>query len=450
MVYVNALGRPFVKRPHISLTCLATAAMLASIAGCGVNNAPVVDAVADQIAAVGDELTVELRASDMNGNALFFDWKCDELPALKGRTPPPSLTLYDGGIAQFRWIPQAIDSRPAPYTFDFDVNDGRATTRRSVLVTVDDQGGSNAPVFVQPVGSGTTLQLDTQACLTLPIVANDTDATQVTLAQEDPVIDGATLVQTDPFSATWKWCPSAAQVAMQDRFYLNLSADDGKHPKTLKVPSYLIVVVSSNRGDNCPGAAPVIKHQPVTAQTTIQDIAVELDVTDDLGLKSTPVIYWSTAPPGSPPVLSKMTPVITTRTSGDGVAGSYRGVIPNPVATSLSGTTKTVYYVLVARDNDDPTGNCNHATYAPKADSFSFTVTNAGGDMGLAMCQACTSDTQCGGASDNCITMGGVLRCAVSCNSGCPTGTVCTSQAVNSIDGAMARQCVPTSGACAQ
>jgi len=45
----------------------------------------------------------------------------------------------------------------------------------------------------------------------------------------------------------------------------------------------------------------------------------------------------------------------------------------------------------------------------------------------------CTSDAQCGGANDNCITIGGSLRCATACDGStpCPSGYTCTGAAVS-------------------
>jgi hypothetical protein len=419
-----------------------------AVAGCGVNASPSVQKVSDQTAAVGLELTIALHATDADGDPLSYSFDAPELPDLADRKPPATLTTLDDGSAVFKWIPAASDSRPDPYEIRFHVSDGRATATLSVAVTVRDQGGDGAPMFVKPIGSGTTLQLDATPCLQLPVEAADTDSTMVTLAEEAPLVGGGVLTQSGPFNGTWQWCPSATQVASQDRFYLHLSADDGTNPKTIK-PPYLIVVISSGKGMNCPGDAPVITHTPLDAQSTVQDLPVKLDVTDDQGLKATPLLYWSTTDPGPTPDLTKMTPVATVRSSGDATAGSYTGTIPNPVASAAPGTSKKIYYLLVARDNDDPTGGCNHTTYAPATGAYAFSVT-AAGDGGLAACASCTSDAQCGGPDDNCVTIGGSTRCATACGSGdaCPTGYTCSSATLTSTDGKNAKQCLPASGSC--
>jgi hypothetical protein len=291
-------------------------------------------------------------------------------------------------------------------------------------------------VFVQPVGSGTTLQLDSQPCLDLPIVVSDTDSTEVSIAQEAPMIAGATIKQTGAFSATWHWCPTAAQVAQQDRYFLSVSASDGTHSKVVKT-GYVIVLVGASNNMACPGQAPVILYSPIGAQGT-QDIPLHFEVSDDLGVKNWPTVYWSMTAPSDPIDFTKMTAVTTTRVTGDASDGTYSGTIPNH---NLSGT---VYYVLSARDTDDPTGACNHRTLAPATGSYSFSV----GSVGLGMCQACTSDSQCGGPDDNCIVIGSQLRCGQSCDGGCPNGAQCSLTTVHSIDGVDRAQCVPVGGTC--
>jgi len=421
------------------------------LGACGANSAPQLDQMDEQIAAVGQELTIQLRASDADNDEIRYDYNCAELVDLAARPLGPSIESFQNGLALFRWIPQADDVRPEPYQFDFIVSDGKSESRRSTSITVRSQGGSGAPVFVRPIGSGTTLELDNNPCVELAIEVLDTDSTSTELGQEAPLIEGATLEKTGPFTGLWQWCPSPEQLQVQDRFYLRLSADDGENPKTVKLPPYLIVVVGSGKGDNCPGTGPVITHTAMSDQNTVQDLKIAFSVTDDQGLKSTPLLYWASTDPGSPPSLSAMTPVMTTRKSGDALSGTYEGVIPNPVASSPSGTQKTLYYQLVARDNDDPTGGCNHTRFEPDLDRHEFVVTNTGGEGGLAACAACTSDTQCGDASDHCITIGGALRCGVACtgSGGCPAGYTCTAAAVTSIDGTSAKQCIPTAGSCA-
>ena len=51
--------------------------------------------------------------------------------------------------------------------------------------------GSTAPIFVQPLGNGTTLDLSQETCLDVALVVVDPDSASVSLAHEEPVIDGS-------------------------------------------------------------------------------------------------------------------------------------------------------------------------------------------------------------------------------------------------------------------
>jgi hypothetical protein len=417
-----------------------------ALAGCG-GRPPVIQPIGDQVAEVGVELSIEIRASDPDGDTLSFDFDAPSLPDLKTRAQPASISAFADGVAIFRWTPTAADRAMTAYPIDFRVSDGQSTAVETVQVTVKDAGSGAGPIFRKPLGTGTTLDLDTDTCVSVDLLVDDAGATAVTLAEDDPRPDGDMLASDGPFSATWSWCPSAQQIAAQDRYMVTWSADDGANPKTRK--SYLIVLRRTPKG-NCPGAAPVITQTPPGAQSTVQDIPITVMITDDVGLKGTPLVYYSTTPPATPPNLSAMVQGTMARTAGSSQSGTYSGSIPNPVAMGAAGATATVYYVIVADDNDDPTGSCNHETISPVA---SFAVTNPGASQGLDVCAPCTSDAQCGGADDNCVVVGGMGQtfCSRACGAplpNCPNGYHCSTAAVTSVDGTSSRQCLPTVGYC--
>lgn len=91
-----------------------------------------------------------------------------------------------------------------------------------------------APVFVKPTGTSVTLDLRAQACVNLDIMIEDADTARVTLRQEAPVIQGATLSQTGDHSGAWMWCPTQSQIDFADLWTLKLSADDGTFPPVLR------------------------------------------------------------------------------------------------------------------------------------------------------------------------------------------------------------------------
>jgi Bacterial Ig domain/Bacterial pre-peptidase C-terminal domain len=415
-----------------ALTCLATTV------ACGSGAAPELSGLSDQVAQVGTELKIDLNGTDPDGDQLSYGFQVAD--SLKDLDTRASVTVSPSGAGVFRWTPNAMDV--GEHSFDFSASDGDNKT--VVTITIDVRsaiGSATAPVFRQPLGSGTTIDLAKKKCVDLDVVIEDQDTAQVTLSMDEPLIEGAQLGQTDGLSAHFHWCPTKEQEA-ETRYTLVLAADDGENPKTIK--NYL-VVLRGDSGASCPGGAPVIMHTP-SNESTIVGLTVDTRVTDDKGLKEAPLFYYALTPPANPPVLSDMIQLTTLKISGTLTNGVYAADVPNPVATMPAGAQKTLYYVFVASDDDDITGNCDHTT---TSQVFQMTVTSTG-TANQPICATCTSDAQCG-TGDLCVYMGnmGASYCLESCAGGCPTGYACSATALFSVDGASANQCVPQSGSCA-
>jgi hypothetical protein len=417
-------------------TCGAVLAV-ATLVACSGGVPPELDGLTDQVAEVGTELVISLDGTSSAGGQLTYDYHAADLTDLTGNA---DLTVSPSGAGVFRWTPLADDVGSHP--FDFSVSNGGATTTVTININVKSAiGSSTAPVFREPLGTGTTFDPTTTPCLTLDIVIEDSDTPMVTIAQEQPLIDGATITAVDGQDASWKWCPTAAQIAGDDRYTLALSADDMDNPKTMK--QYLIVLRNGD-GSSCPGSPPVIAYTPANVTTRL-DLAPTATITDDKGLKDDPLFYYSTTNPGATPNLTAMTQISMPRASGTATNGTYTADVPNPVASAADGTQATLYYVIVATDDDDTSGSCDHTTQSPV---YSVVVT-AGGGATAGLCQPCSADSQCG-ANNECVYIGseGLAYCLQACSTGCPTGYSCSAANVDSIDGAEALQCEPTSGSC--
>ena len=420
----------------LSSLTLTSLACLATTVACGGGGAPELSGLSDQVAQVGTELKIELAGTDPDGDQLTYSFKAADLENLTDRA---QVSVSPSGNGVFRWTPVASDV--GEHAFDFTVSDGDNKT--TVTITIDVKsaiGSATAPVFRQPLGSGTTIDLVKKKCVELQIVIEDQDSAQVELAMEEPIIEGATLNQQDGLTASFMWCPTKEQEA-ETRYTLTISADDGSNPKTLK--NYLIVL-RGGTGANCPGSGPTITHT-VQNENTIVNLTVDATFRDDKGLKNAPLFYYSTTPPANPPVLSNMIQLNTIKISGTNKDGVYAADVPNPVATSPSGTAKTLYYVFVADDDDDITGNCDHTT---QSQVYQMTVTSTG-SANLPACAPCTADSQCG-TGDLCVYTGsmGDSYCMQGCAGGCPTGYTCSATELYSVDYAHAYQCVPQSGSC--
>ena len=184
--------------------------------------------------------------------------------------------------------------------------------------------------------------------------------------------------------------------------------------------------------------------------SSVVDLTITADVSDDKGMKYEPLFYFSSDDPGDPPDLAEMTQVSMTLLDGDVKTGTWGADVPNPVASQGAGASSQLYYVIVAQDNDDEMGACDHVTQLPEKGAFAITVTNPGGSGGLGLCETCTADAQCGSDGDNCLLLDGAHHCFSACefNSDCPTDYYCSFSQFESIDGVSARQCIPDDYEC--
>ena len=192
-------------------------ALLIALVGCAAGGEPQLSSVEDQIAIVGEELRIDLDATDPDGDRLTYRFHApDSLGDLKPRT---SLAITPGGSGVFRWTPIAADL--GSHAFDFVVSDG---TNESVMtINIDVVTSVTAPIFRAPIGTGTTLDFTKKDCIELDIVVEDYDTPMVMLSQQSTL---GMIVQSGPMRATWKWCPTQAQRA-ESRHTLVLVADDG-------------------------------------------------------------------------------------------------------------------------------------------------------------------------------------------------------------------------------
>jgi hypothetical protein len=420
----------------------ALAALVAtSVVGCGPSGtAPRLDQVDDQLGFVGQELVILLRASDPDGHSLAYSFSAD-IPDIQSRA---QLNQIPGG-AEFRWLP--LGSDVGEWFIDFRVTDGRFSDRITVRVEISPAVGES-PIFRQPLGSGTTLDLSSSACVELTIVVDAPSVSHVRLAQEPPLIEGAELEQTSGLTGIWTWCPSAGQIEQSDRYQLTLSADDEVNPKTVK---HYLIVLQESAATQCPGEAPTIEHT-VEDEVTIAGLTIAAEIRDEVGLKRAPILFYSYERPPNPPDLGAMNPVEMLLIDGDRRDGLWAADVPNPVAGLEAGSQGDVYYVITAQSQAEVEDKkCSNVSQSPTGSSFSMSVTNPGGSASLGMCETCSADAQCGGTADLCVRVGGssIGSCLVGCSPGsCPSGTTCSSSPVTSVNGHSGHQCIPDTNDC--
>ncbi len=418
---------------------LAIVLTAATALGCTSNEPPVWNPIEDKTAFVGTELRIALSASDPNDDELSFSFATD----IADIHSVAELDQTGSSAAMFRWTPRAVDLGMHP--FDFVVSDGQAEARQTIAVQV--VGGGNPPVFVQPLGTGTTVDLEQTACVDIALVVQDPDSTEVVIGQspalENAGIDPASVAS---MSAQWQFCPSAEQFAASNRYSVVYSADDGGN---LTEKNYLIVLRRGD-GSECPGEPPVITHATEDF-TTLMDLTITAEVSDDQRLKAEPLFYYSTTPPSTPVDLSEMIQLDMVLLDGNMQSGTWAADVPNPVATE-PGSSAQLYYVIVAEDDDDSKGSCDHLSQSPASGVHQCTVTNPGGQGGLGLCESCSADAQCGGDGDHCVFLDGEYFCFQACDDDddCPGPYFCSATELTSIDGVSARQCLPETYHCEQ
>jgi hypothetical protein len=417
-------------------------AFVALIAACS-GAPPVLAPIDDQVVAVGGELRLTLSASTQDGSRIAWDYTSD-MPAARERA---QLTERPDGTGVFVLRPLASDVGPWVFTFTASSSGGSETLTVGIEVKPA-IGESTRPLFRSPTGAGTMLDVATQACATIAIEVDDADSTEVRIDLEEPRPANAEITARDKKKATLRFCPDANQKVSEDRVPLRIFADDGDNPK--EYVNYT-VVLKKPADAGCAGAAPVITHAPADEETVLA-LELSVDVSDDKGLKSAPLVFFGESKFDAAADLGRLVQEGKVRqgesvlASGSATRGSYRAEIPNPAAARPIGSAVTLWYVVVATDNDDANGNCDHTTTSPV---YSMTVTNPGTQGQLAACEPCTHDIQCGGAADSCVRMGtsGEGFCTRGCAaSTCGAGFTC--QDVRSVNDVASKQCVPVSGSC--
>jgi hypothetical protein len=412
------------------------------LTGCKGGEPPILEDPGDQVAVVGQKLTLQLLASDPEGDSIDWDWKGEGVPDLEGTV---QFGVNPDGSAVFEFTPVA--SQAGSQAFDFIASDGKNDSKITVLIEVRGAVGTGSqPIFRKPLGSGTVLDLEQNDCVTIDIEIQDPDSTSVELAEQPPLIGDANLNPgSDGLTGTWSWCPSREQAGADDRYDLLLSANDGDNEPTEKE---YIIVLRKRKGDNCPGEFPAIDHTPMDFNT-LQDLEINAQISDDQGLKDLPYLAWAASDPGDPIDFNIMTLQTMSLVSGDMMDGSWRGYIPNLTAPQGEGAMAPMYYLLTASDNDDAEGDCDHLKDDPDMGVHEVNVTNTGG-AGAGVCAHCSYDVQCGGSGDLCISDANGSSCGQACDGpgSCAEGYTCSAQAVDSVDGASARQCLPNAGSC--
>lgn len=184
-------------------------------------------------ATVGRELTVPLL---VQGSEELLQWSWESLttPELGKRLRRPSLTTYSRGRAVWRWTPMADDAGEQEVAFSVSSAQQQVEEHVKFEVAV----GGDPPVFREPVGEGTTLDLRQTACAAVSVAVESSAAAMVELSLEDAP-ENAAFAQTSDLTGELLFCPSDAQIAAETIYPLLLVAEAGTQ---IVRKSYVIVL----------------------------------------------------------------------------------------------------------------------------------------------------------------------------------------------------------------
>lgn len=172
---------------------------------------------------VGVELGVPLHAY-AGGQAVEWSWRSLTNPGLLTRARRPTLTAYTGGNAVWRWTPIGEDRGDQEIEFTARAGVG---SKAAVLRFTIDEGGT-APVFREPIGEGTTLDLRAGPCAKVRITVESSVSSEVELGVAEPP-ENLDLLQTGPLAGELSFCPSAAQILDETVYPLTLTARAAPH-----------------------------------------------------------------------------------------------------------------------------------------------------------------------------------------------------------------------------
>ncbi|MGE0786185.1 MAG: PPC domain-containing protein [Sandaracinaceae bacterium] len=404
------------------------------VAGCDGGGGPTLEDVAPQTVRVNEELRLSIAIDNPTGTAVSLRVQDPMLPAFES----VSRISTEPGGAIFRWSP--LSSHVGSHELVFELTDGGSHVYDSKTAVIEVLPSEDAaPVFVHP-GPGGTYDLERDPCVRVDVEVRDDDSADVAIDSRAALPERASLSAAGPKRASFDWCPTPDQVASSERWTIQLVANDGDHPA---VEHDYVVVLRTGNKEGCPGASPAITVTSPAMGEALRSgttYPIEVTVSDDMGLRDPPLLYYSTTEPAdlAMPDVTQFDQVEFQDDDG----GAFVARIPN--LGLAEGAMQEVWFLVSATDNDDPNGSsCDHRTDSALT-SF-FAVGGPPADGSLPACDFCSNSTEC--ESGICAATAAGGRCVDSCSGGgaCASGTC---GATVTREGATRAGCGPTSEVC--
>ncbi|MEZ4256072.1 MAG: PPC domain-containing protein [Polyangiales bacterium] len=398
-------------------------APIAWLWACATGQTAVLEPIPAQTVAVSDTLVVPLVVRRGTASDFAFEFRGPEIPNLAETT---SITGTAGG-GEFRWTPLANQVGEHEFRFRL-VADGEVIDEERAIITVVPAEDA-APVFLTP-GAGGTYDLSRDPCVHFDAEVRDADSLNVEIRARAPLPEGASLTASEAKRASFDWCPTEAQVAMSERWPVQLEADDGEHTPT---PHDYVIVLRTASKPNCPGTPPTVTLVTPASNARVTSepgYTVTIEASDDGGLRSSPLLYYTTTTPDDTtnPDITEFEQLEFQAETGN------RWTARIPSLGLAAGAEAAVYYLASATDNDDPNGSACDLT----TDSELVKFTAVGANETADTCSPCTTSTEC--SSLVCAASSTQDRCVPTCSAAkpCAKGTC---QQIITADGALVTGC---------
>ena len=332
------------------------------------NRAPGLIDLQDQQLTTNQNFQLEITAFDNDNDMISFDFNLSP--------PPPTPTETSGGVptlqkvsdyrAVFSWTPGNADV--GDYSLTIIVTDDREQSlSETVNLRVVESGLSSNQWgrFTEPLGEAAVFNLSESACFesNVALIADQFVPEEITVQLIPPSPASATLSPSGPKRYLLTWCPARDEVNNQVNFPFVFRATNtrGLEP----IDKRFLVRLRAEASADCPGAPPSIQHNPIEDYRGVQNVDVVINVSDDIGVKSAPTLFYQSLPlgvSGSTAEVSNLTPTDQWDSLvmlGDGQAqdGRWSATIPAPVDPNGA----VIFYKFLVSDDDDAEGpDCDH------------------------------------------------------------------------------------------
>ena len=425
------------------------------------NRAPSILSLQDQQLVTNQSFQLDVTGFDEDADPISFDFSLNP--------PPPTPTLASAGIpslqkvsdynAVFSWTPGNADIGSYALTLIVRDNQGNQS-QETINLEVVDAGLSNGQWgrFTEPVGEAAVLNLDEATCFvtTVAIQADQLAPEEIDIVLAPPSPSNASLIAEGFKRYRLTWCPEPQAGTNQVNFPFVFKANTSRGFPPFE--KRFLVRLRSSTSDNCPGSAPTINHQVPEDYRGVENVELELEVSDDIGVKSAPTLFYQIIPTqnnAQGPDANAWTSIVMNGQLMNGQGNYESNVWTGVIPAQTYPEPVIVYYRFLVSDDDDPDGvTCDH-TVESEVFQVAYQWDPNLATIGAGLCESCVDDIQCGNSNDHCLNNGqseiGICgqSCSLSLDQGCPQGYRC--QEALSLNQVSSLQCVSENacgGAC--